>query len=233
MTIYNDAFFSGLKDGSARSAAVIVPLVLQHFPARSVVDVGCGIGTWLAEFARRGVVEYLGADGDYVPRDRLMIPVSNFHACDLATFSAPTRRFDLACSLEVAEHLPPDRASHFVAALTELAPAVLFSAAIPGQRGIGHVNEQWPSYWAALFEARGYAGIDCVRPDVFGDQRVEPWYRQNTIVFCERTKIPEGLTAMKSPYDYDRVDPAMWGYRCEDAKPRETRLRRLLRSLAE
>src|SRR5579883_447502 len=226
---YDVTFFGGHHRGSRRSAAVIVPLVLEHFPARSVVDVGCGTGAWLAEFARNGITEYLGVDGDHVPRNMLMISVERFYACNLASFSPDGRCFDLACSLEVAEHLPADRAPHFVAALTDLAPAVLFSAAIPGQRGTGHVNEQWPSYWASLFAARGYVGVDCVRPRVFNDERVEPWYRQNVIAYCK--KVPLGLTAMNLPYDYDRVDPEMWRHRCLETKAREKSLPRLVRSL--
>jgi hypothetical protein len=47
-------------------------------------------------------------------------------------------RFDLAVCLEVAEHLPPERAESFIRELCDLAPVVLFSAAIPGQGGTGH-----------------------------------------------------------------------------------------------
>lgn len=56
------------------------------------------------------------------------------------------RRFDLAMTIEVAEHLTPVRADSFVEDLTRLSDVVLFSAAIPAQGGINHVNEQWQSY---------------------------------------------------------------------------------------
>src|SRR3974390_2046407 len=81
---YAASFFSGHQDGSARSAAVIVPLVLQTYEVASVIDVGCGVGTWLAEFERLGVTDYLGMDGDYVPRGLLRIPVDPFRAADLS-----------------------------------------------------------------------------------------------------------------------------------------------------
>jgi len=94
------------------------------------------------------------------------------------------RRFDLAMSVEVAEHLPPERAAGFVADLCALAPVVLFSAAIPGQGGEHHVNEQWPSYWSRLFAARGYRASDVLRPAIWNDEQIAWWYRQNLVLFA-------------------------------------------------
>jgi hypothetical protein len=85
-------------------------------------------------------------------------------------------------SLEVAEHLPESRAASFVADLCRLAPVVLFSAAIPGQGGTGHVNEQWPGYWADLFGARGYSVSGALRWRIWNDCRVCNWYSQNMLV---------------------------------------------------
>jgi hypothetical protein len=65
--------------------------------------------------------------------------------------------------VEVAEHLPASGAPSFVADLARLAPVVAFSAAIPGQGGEGHVNEQWPEYWERLFAASGYRVVDALR----------------------------------------------------------------------
>ena len=89
------------------------------------------------------------------------------------------RRFSLAICLEVGEHLPPERAPGFVTDLTRLAPVVLFSAAVPGQGGTNHVNEQWSEYWVALFEAQGWTCRDAVRPWVRTNEDVAWWYRQN------------------------------------------------------
>src|SRR5579863_7218810 len=139
---YGRTFYSLHQDGSARSADVIVPIVLSIFPASSVVDIGCGVGTWLQAFARNGVKDFLGVDGEHVPLDILQIARANFRAADLTRLSTVGRRFDIACSLEVAEHLPPDVAEPFVDLLTNAAPVVLFSAAIPHQGGTNHVNER-------------------------------------------------------------------------------------------
>jgi hypothetical protein len=64
--------------------------------------------------------------------------------------------FDVAISMEVAEHLPSTCANVFVRLLTSLAPVVVFTAAPPGQGGVDHVNEQPPEYWIQLFELHGF-----------------------------------------------------------------------------
>ncbi|HEY1186257.1 MAG TPA: class I SAM-dependent methyltransferase [Gemmata sp.] len=190
-TPYDVAFHRGFADGSSRSAAVIVPLVMDFVKPASVLDVGCGLGTWLAEFARAGVTDYLGMDGDYVLRTDLLIPAERFRPADLATAPHPGRRFDLVTCLEVAEHLPEASAAPFVAMLTGAAPVVLFSAAVPGQGGVNHINEQWPPYWRALFAAHGFVRLDPVRPRVWRDGRVEWWYRQNVYLFVREELLSQ------------------------------------------
>src|SRR5881296_3388824 len=161
MMTYSDAFFHARMTASRRSAQEIVPLVLEFVHPERVIDVGCGLGTWLSVFQQCGIHDVWGVDGDYVNRKMLQIPEERFMAVDLTEHVVVKGQFDLVVSLEVAEHLPPECAEAFVASLTGLGPVVLFSAAIPFQRGTHHVNEQWPEYWAARFEKHGYVGIDC------------------------------------------------------------------------
>jgi SAM-dependent methyltransferase len=132
---YGPAFFDAHRDGARHSARAIVPLVLRLVRAGSVIDVGCGQGTWLAVFAEHGAADVTGVDGDSVDRDRLEIPADRFRGHDLARPLSVGRTFDLAVSLEVAEHLPAASADDFVASLAHLAPVVLFSAAAPYQGG--------------------------------------------------------------------------------------------------
>lgn len=205
--VYTSDFYTGHMAGSVSSAAAIVPLVLSLFPVKSVVDVGCGVGGWLAEFARNGVADIRGVDGDYVDRSLLKIPADRFTPRDLSQLASIGARFDLACSLEVAEHLPQARAEAFVAALADSAPVVLFSAAAPGQGGDDHINEQWPSYWARLFGKHGFVTLDCIRPKIVNDPRVEWWYRQNILVFCKPERVPAGHAAETNLDWLDRAQP--------------------------
>src|SRR5918993_5443566 len=180
--VYPVEFFEKGRDAGAESAGIIVPHVMRLVNPDSVVDVGCGEGPWLAAFARHGVGRKLGIDGDYVQRDRLRFPASEFEARDLSLqpFTL-AERFALVVSLEVAEHLPPSAAAGLVESLVGLGPCVLFSAAVPFQGGTHHVNLQWQDYWAGLFAAHDYVAVDAIRPIVWNDPSVQFFYRQNTI----------------------------------------------------
>jgi len=213
-----DADFYDFVSASARSSAQeIVPLVLELTDATSVVDVGCGTGTWLSVFKRHGVSEVLGIDGTHVERSRLEISATDFVPWDLEQPLPAVRRFDLALCLEVAEHVSPDRADAFITEVAGLAPIVLFSAAIPFQGGHGHVNEQWPSYWVRKFADQGMSVIDAVRPQIWDNDRVAMWYSQNCLLFASTEALDErpGLLEQKrltNLTELDLVHPSMYLY---------------------
>ena len=188
-TPYDRGFFRSIKGGSVRSARTVVPVVLSLLGPQSVADVGCGTGAWLSVVRELGIDDVLGIDGDYVDRRRLLIPADRFIAADVANGVNVSRRFDVVFSLEVAEHIAPDRSDVYLDNLVKLSDSIVFSAAVPGQRGTGHVNEQWPEYWQERFAARGYRAIDCLRPRFWRDRSVEPWYRQNLFLYVNETVI--------------------------------------------
>lgn len=181
---YSRKFFQDHDATGGLSAKVVVPIVLELIRPRSVVDVGCGAGDWLAVFQQNGVSDVLGIDGDYVDRSILCISKENFKALDVSRPFTMDRTYDLAICLEVAEHLEPEKASDFIESLTRLAPVILFSAAIPLQGGTHHLNEQWPDYWVKIFGARGLVPVDAIRRRIWSNPDVQVWYRQNIILFC-------------------------------------------------
>jgi SAM-dependent methyltransferase len=183
---YSSDFYSGQRKGSRSSAEQIVPLVLNLIPVTSVVDVGCGLGTWLATFAANGVQTVRGIDGDHVDRSQLQIGPDRFVPHDLAKPIILDERFDLVLCLEVAEHLDPADARILINSLVQLGPRVLFSAAIPHQGGAHHVNEQWPDYWTRLFAGHRYQPIDCLRARIWENDKVDWWYAQNLLLFVDR-----------------------------------------------
>ena len=197
---YDSKYFQIKDAAERRSAEVIVPLVLALLEPHSVCDVGCSHGAWLAVFKIHGVGKVLGIDGEYVEREKLKIDPEEFLAADLEDGVPAADGFDLAVSLEVAEHLREQAAAGFVEGLVALAPAVLFSAAVPGQGGRGHANEQWPEYWRALFEQHGYVPIDCIRPSVWNLPDVNVWYRQNAILFAHRSLV-ESRPRLREAYE--------------------------------
>ena len=155
-----------------------------------MLDVGCGTGEWLRAWIELGVEDVVGIDGDYVDRGSIAIPPDRFLARDLSSGRVSAgRRFDLVMAVEVAEHLPPSAADDLVASLTAHAPVVLFSAAVPGQGGPGHVNEQWPEYWVRRFSDRGCVLFDVLRPRIWTDESIDYWYRQNALLFVSGEEI--------------------------------------------
>ena len=186
---YDAAFYESHRGASLLSAQSVVPIVMQLVRPESVLDIGCGIGLWLDVFRRAGVTRVLGMDGVYVDRRQLAIDPGSFSEVDLERSAEVPGEFDLAVSTEVAEHLSPKAGDALVAALTAAAPVVLFSAAVPGQGGDNHINEQWPSYWIERFAGRGYTMVDAIRPQIREDGRVAWYYRQNLMMFASAAAL--------------------------------------------
>jgi SAM-dependent methyltransferase len=196
---YDEQFFRRQRELSGRSAARMLPVVLDLVRPGSVVDVGCGVGSWLEVAMRLGVEEVLGVDGGYVDRRWLRIPAERFTVRDLPQPLSLPQTFDLTLSLEVAEHLPHARADSFVFDLCALAPVVLFSAALPQQGGVEHINEQWPDYWVERFERADYQLIDCLRPRFWSDPEVEYYFAQNAMLFVAPGELPDEVRGPRMP----------------------------------
>ena len=192
---YSPSVYGVIQESAAESAEEVTKLLWKLFRPSSVVDVGCGTGAWLSCFRNNGVQTVLGIDYynfDEVPS--LLAP-EDYRKVDLTQPLQIGQRFDLALCLEVAEHLPPSASATLVENLTKLSDVIVFSAAIPGQMGFGHVNERWPSYWCRLFDQADFRTIDRLRYAIWNNPRVEFWYSQNLLVFVNRKAktIPSGI----------------------------------------
>jgi SAM-dependent methyltransferase len=205
---YTSDFYRKQAPDARRSAEIVVPLVMDLIRPESVVDVGCGVGAWLSVFIERGVQDVLGVDGEWMDKAHLMIPGRRFLSFDLEKPLRIDRRFDLAMSVEVAEHLPAPCAETFVESLVRLAPVVLFSAAIPFQGGTHHLNEQWPDYWAGYFRERGYVAVDCLRKKIWRNENVDWWYAQNLLLFAREDYL-ESRPPLKNEADAAGRPPAL------------------------
>ena len=201
---YNADFYTYIDAGSRRSARAVTALLMPEMRIDSLLDVGAGHGAWAAEWLAAGVADVVAVDGDYVRADQLAIPAERFQAHDLSTPLDLKRKFDLVQTLEVAEHLPADKAETFVDNLTAHGDVILFSAAVPHQGGEHHVNEQPPQYWRAKLRARGYDAFDFVRPALAGRDDVMPWYRFNTYLYANpagQKRLSDKVLATRVPTD--------------------------------
>ena len=183
---YSNEFFDAIESRAVQSARAVDPVLRQYIHFTSVIDFGCGRGAWLKAFLEQGVSAIEGLDGPYVDQSKLLIPRECFRATDLSGDIVVEKKRDLAISLEVAEHLPRRAAAKFIHALCNASDWVLFAAAIPGQGGTHHVNEQWPEYWKDLFNENGFSRLDVIRAPLLFDERVAPCYKQNMFLFGRR-----------------------------------------------
>lgn len=184
---YDDEFYSGQIPASYKSAAIYASHLWGFSQPKSIVDVGCGRGAWLKAFKELGATQLTGFDGAWNSREKMIDGDIEFIPAELNAGFPTDKSFDLAISLEVAEHLAKEAADTFAESLTHLSDTILFGAACPGQGGVNHLNEQFPSWWAEKFVAKGYVPFDLFRPAFWGDRDVQFWYRQNTFLYVRST----------------------------------------------
>jgi len=242
MATYKSQWYEQKRLSKVRSAREVVSQVLDLVNPQSVVDVGCGDGTWLSVFAEFDLVEtYLGIDGEWIDPDLLQIPKECFQSADLTKHINLDHTYDLAVSLEVAEHLPPSSVEVFVETLTSLSPVVLFSAAIPYQGGTHHVNEQWQKYWAERFKDHRYVPVKTLRRQLWTNEKIHDFYRQNLVLYVHKEHL-EYLDVLSTDVVHDLeslsvVHPALFERkmkRCNQARhlvPGTISLRDVIRGL--
>jgi|LWDU01.1.fsa_nt_gi SAM-dependent methyltransferase len=185
MKNYKKYFHKDRHKKTIYSANTILSILLNRLSGiESVIDVGCGTGTWLSVLQKKGIKDIQGVDGNWVDLSLLSIDKDYFKQVDLTQELKIHTKYDLAISLEVAEHLDFIHAKNFVSTLAKLSDYILFSAAVPLQGGNHHVNEQWQDYWVNLFNDEGYAVYDFIRPVIWNDDKIPFWYKQNILFFA-------------------------------------------------
>lgn len=168
------------------AAEQILPLLLRLKTVNSILDIGCGTGTWLCVANKLGVPNILGIDGVDLNDSELNISANDFIRQDLSIPFKLDKNFDMLLCLEVAEHLPEESSETLIDTLTSHCDFIIFSAAIPGQGGQNHINEQWPEYWQKLFLKKGYYPCGILRDLFWDNSKVEWWYKQNMLIYAPK-----------------------------------------------
>lgn len=213
--IYSNSYYTIQEYGSLKSAEIIVPMIINEFNPKSVIDVGCGIGSWLSVFYKNGITDFIGLDTEFINSENLKIPKDRFLKVDICKPINISEKYDLAVSLEVAEHIPEEFIDIYIESLIKLSDLILFSGAIPLQGDIkmGHVNEKWQSEWIKIFENKGYYVYDAFRKRIWDNINIEPWYIQNMFVFINKKVIDNYkiiVNQINNSESYDIIHPRMY-----------------------
>jgi SAM-dependent methyltransferase len=211
----------------------IVPVIMDLVKPNSVIDIGCGTGTFLRVFKENGVKHIKGIDGAWCDEKLLFenIDKSEFTIKDMENNLGINEKFDLLVCLEVAEHLTPLRASSFVNEITQISDVILFSAAIPNQGGDHHYNEQWLTYWEGQFNLKNYEIHDVLRPIFWENPNIYWWYKQNMVLIVKKGKEIEGIKDLKYNLISNLVHPELF-LLANDYKDKNA-LKRVLRMLVK
>lgn len=154
------------------AAQEILPYIIDLTRPLSLLDVGCGTGTWLKVAQNHGVSDLTGIEGGHLECNKFVCSGARLVIHDLTKPFDLKKKFDIILCLEVAEHLPENVAESFIASLTSHSHTILFSAAIPYQGGQNHLNEQWPSWWQMIFERHGFRAYDILRREFWNNENV-------------------------------------------------------------
>lgn len=195
-------FFEVLDRDERLSAERLLRRALVAMRPASVLEVGCGRGVWLAEWMARGVPTTAGLDMPGVQGAGYLIDRDAYQSHDLATPIDLGRRFALVQSFETAQTLAPSAAETFIDTLCRHGDVVLFSSAVPGQGGTDHRNEKPLEYWRGLFEDRGFAAFDPVRPQIQGVNDIIRAHRYNILMYANEAgsrRLPLEIAATRIP----------------------------------
>ncbi|MCR2049853.1 hypothetical protein NSB25_21590 [Acetatifactor muris] len=135
---YNYDFYATRDCDTKYAADKVLDILANYIDISSAIDVGGGVGTWLKTIQEKfecPAENLLLLEGDYLQKKLLQIDEKSYIAQNLEERIKIEQRYDLAITLEVAEHLTKQRAETFCEDLTLLSNVVLFAAAVPFQGG--------------------------------------------------------------------------------------------------
>jgi SAM-dependent methyltransferase len=196
---------------------------------KTYVDVGCGHGFLVAALRHSPgfqntvfCIEGSRAAVQFWPDKyrKIYYTLVDLETASMSVF--PTQNIDAVISFEVAEHIRPQHAEHFVKLLVARQPQwIFFTAATPGQGGRDHFNEQPLSYWIDIFNRYDYQFDFPVtlkmRNDII-DQHVKfayaPWYSKNMLVFRKQPNLLQESTELES-YAGERYLSSILPYGCQ------------------
>jgi len=216
--LYNQKFYNRQIDGSLKSAKEYIKYLSDLFNFKSVIDFGCGRGTWLKGFEEIGVDKLVGLDGSWNNQENMLSQKIIFKQTNLNEEIKIDEKFDLALSLEVAEHLEPSSSELFIKSITSSSDLIMFGAAFIAQPGTNHINTRLHSFWANIFAEYSFKVYDIFRPKFCGNNKIKPWYQQNTFLYVkagskyEKALHEKNFCPIENISFLDLIHPWLYGH---------------------
>jgi len=168
------------------SATAMVEFLMNTFPnLKSVIDLGCGCGAYLWAFKQKGVHDMLGVDIEFEHQPSPEVTYC-IRTGDLSKPFDAGRLFDMALSIEVAEHINEKDVDTYITNVIRHSSLVLFSSASPYMtRDPSHKSMKHASEWISLFNEKGYSLCLGKTLDLRGwlPMWVEWWIPRNVLIF--------------------------------------------------
>jgi SAM-dependent methyltransferase len=152
----------------------------ERYAPESVLDIGCGLGAYLALFQEQGTATVRGIDG-FSDTDAVLCPRA-YSQHDLRSPLDLGRTFDVVLCVEVIEHLEAEHETTLLDTIRRHARTrIMFSAAQPGQPGRHHVNCRPIGHWLTRWRLVGW---EPDIPDTVAARSLATyiWFRRNLLI---------------------------------------------------
>ena len=172
-------------DDELNQAHELAQVLYKMYRPRTVADIGCNRGWYLEGF------ESYGCDVIGIDSDPEALSLSNVRVAQRdITQELNLAKHDLVICLEVLEHIPAEHSDAVIENICAAGDTIIFSAAIPGQGGQGHINCQPKEHWIKSFADRGYLLDKNETAIIVSEMRDKPgtmgWLLNNVCVFRRR-----------------------------------------------
>ena len=191
-TLYDSKFFQSLQKYRPLYHFLADMMAAHLKPITTSIDWGCGCGFILEKLLGHGISDLIGIEGSaevkpFIPeslKDKIII-------ADALLYQS-SKIYDLAISIEVAEHIKLESSAKFVNTVCSSSSKwIWWSAAQIGQKGTGHINCQSLSFWEKIFEEVGlfepdYEKIYKIKQGMLANHQLSlgfSWLRDNFLLF--------------------------------------------------
>ncbi len=156
---YNDKYYERHFAQYRKWENKIGEYLYEELKPNSVLDLGCGVGSYLEGFLNAGCKNLLGIELSFSDVEKYIVEDIRSHIIegDVTTSLNLNRKFDCVISFEVGEHIAPYGTEKFIDNLILCSDRyIILTAAPPGQRGTGHINLRSKDFWIESIVSKGF-----------------------------------------------------------------------------